>query len=287
MVSPDGKEATWLTRNLKREDVPHHCGAVAVSPAGRRVAYGVTPREEYGKPFPQEEIFLKGVVGGQEPGESLKVRGIAWCWSPDGRFLAVTALDGTGLSHQILDLKTHRTRALRLPEVQAPEKAEFPVGHVITDWSGDGKWFLTWVMARGQAEAELHLVRSDGSEARRIGKGFDGRLSPDGKTVLCLDLAWRGETPDTRLVLIDVKTGKRKRVSPETNGAYVGGYCWSPDGKRIAYVWRKDRAHDNEAWETFLMVMDADGQNPAVVLSEKSSHTDADWYNPFGCPLWR
>jgi RNA polymerase sigma factor (sigma-70 family) len=289
MVSPDGKEDTWLTKNLKREERPNLHGAVAVSPDGRLIAYGITPKEEYGKPFGNDEIFLKAVAK-QKPDESLKIRGKCWCWSPDGHSLVVTAVDGMGLSHHIFDLKTKKTLRLQLPKVKAPENADLPVGHLITDWSRDGKRFLTTVMAKGQAEAELYLVSSDGSEAKRIGKGFGGMFSPDGKTALCLDLAWKGEkgeTPDTRLVLVDVKTGKRRRVSQETNGQFVGGYCWSPDGKKIAYVWRRDRDHENQAWETFLMVMDADGQNSTVVLSEKSSHTGAYWYNPFGWPKWR
>jgi RNA polymerase sigma factor (sigma-70 family) len=294
MVSPDGKEDIWLTKNLKSEERPHHCGMVAVSPDGRLIAYGVTPKDEYGKSIHNYEIFLKA-VDNQKPAERLKVRGITWCWSPDGRSLVVTAVDGTGFSHRTIDLQTKRTKSLQLPEVQAPEvktpeNAELPVGHFITDWSTDGKWFLTTVLTTGMAEAELYLVKSDGSEPKRIGKGFEGRLSPDGKTALCLDLTWKGEkgdTADTHLVLVDVKTGKRRRVSQETNGQFVGGFCWSPDGKKIAYTWRRNRENKNQAWETFLMVMDADGQNSKVVLSEKSSRTDDDWYNPFGCPHWR
>jgi RNA polymerase sigma factor (sigma-70 family) len=290
MVSPDGKEDTWLTKNLTREEQPHHCGAVSVSPDGRLIAYGVTPKDEYGKPFHNQEIFLKAVdKDDQKPGESLKVRGLFWCWSPDGRSLVVSVLEGTSIHHQIVDIVSKKTKSIRLPEAKGPENAEFPTGHLITDWSRDGKWFLTTVMAKGQAEAELYLVKSEGSQAKCLGVGFGGKLAPDAKTVLCLDLTWTGEkgdTPDTHLLLIDVETKKRRRVSQETNGQFVGACCWSPDGKKIAYVWRRDRDNENQGWETFLMVMDADGQNSRVVLSEKSSRTN-NWCNPFGCPDWR
>jgi RNA polymerase sigma factor (sigma-70 family) len=287
MVSPDGKEDTWLTKNLTREEQPHHCGAVAVSPDGRVTAYGVTLKDEYGKQFHNQEIFLKAVDKvDQKPGESLKVRGLSWCWSPDGRSLVVSVLEGTSIHHQIVDIASKKTKSIQLPEAKVPENAVFPTGHLITDWSRDGEWFLTTVMAKGQAEAELYLVKSDGTWAKSLGIGFGGKLAPDAKTVLCLDLTWKGETPDTYLALIDVETKKRRRISQETNGQFVGGYCWSPDGKKIAYVWRRDRDNENQGWETFLMVMDADGQNSSVVLSEKSSRTN-NWYNPFGCPDWR
>src|SRR5260370_28446545 len=202
MVGAGGQVDSWLAKNLKREERPNHCGVVAVSPDGRLVAYGVTSKEEYGKPISNAEIFLKA-VDQQKPGESLKVRGISWCWSPDGRSLVVNAVEGTGVSHQIIDLKTTHTQSLQLPQVKGPqvktpENAEAPVGHLITDWSSDGKWFLTTVMAMGEAQAELFLVKRDGAQAKRIGKGFFGKLSPDGRSALCLRGKVKGERPRTR-----------------------------------------------------------------------------------------
>ncbi len=161
------------------------------------------------------------------------------------------------------------------------------MGHLITDCSRDGKWFLTTLMAskltNWMTNSELYLVKWDGSDAKKIGQGFDGKLSPDGKTVLCLDLAWKDEVLFTHLVLVDVKSGERRRISRETNGTLVGGYCWSPDGKKIAYVWQRNPADGEKEYEFFLMVMDADGQNSTVVLSQKTS----DRYVPFGSPDWR
>jgi RNA polymerase sigma factor (sigma-70 family) len=269
MVNPDGKEEASLTE----------AGFHAVAPDGRQVAYAGGVSEDSSNKL---EVFLK-TVGEEKPGESLKVQGTCWCWSPDGRSLAITTLQGNALSHAIFDLETRKTRPLQLPEVEAPENAEGPVGHWITDWSKDGRWFLTTVQ-RGGVQTDLYRVKSDGSEAKKIGQGMCGRLSPDGKKILYL--GWKEETPEKgRLFVADVDGGDSRQVSQESNGKFVGGYSWSPDGKKIAYVWQRDRDADSQDQETFLMVMDADGRNSTVILSEKITST---WnYVPFLRPDWR
>src|SRR5262249_20728059 len=151
------------------------------SPDGQKVAYGVGVREENSN---KEEVFLK-TVGDEKPGESLKVQGTCWCWSPDGRSLAITSLKDNVLSHEIFDFMTKKTKPLQLPEAKAPKDAEGPVGHVITDWSKDGKWLLTTCFM-GWKKADLYRVKNDGSEAKRIGTGLDGKFSPDGKKILYL-----------------------------------------------------------------------------------------------------
>src|SRR5262249_15308737 len=92
MGNPDNKEETAL----------QEAGFHAVSPDGQKVAYGVAVHEENSD---KDEVFLK-TVGDEKPGESLKVQGSCWCWSPDGRALAITTLQGNALSHEIFDLKT-------------------------------------------------------------------------------------------------------------------------------------------------------------------------------------
>jgi hypothetical protein len=61
-----------------------------------------------------------------------------------------------------------------------------------------------------------------------------------------------------------------------------------PDGKKIAYVWQRDRDAQSQEKETFLMVMDADGKNSTVVLSDKSQ-TAGIYYSSlaFFGPVWR
>ena len=76
------------------------------------------------------------------------------------------------------------------------------------------------------------------------------------------------------MFVVGVAEGKPRRVSQELNGRFDAlGYCWSPDGKRIAYVWEnspEDRTEGQET-ETFLMLVDADGRNPVTAVSEKST----------------
>ena len=277
-VSPDGKEDTSQTKNLKPEQQP---GFLAVSPDARQIAYGVRVPEENSENPTKYEVFLKA-MGDEKPGESLKVQGSVWCWSPDSRSLAVTTWKDNVFSHEMVDVKTKKAKLLQLPEVKAPADTEGPVGHVISDWSKDGKWLLTTLYV-GWKKTDLYRVKSDGSEAKRIGTGLDGKFSPDGKKVLYL--GWKdGETAEKgRLFVTDLKGGKPQGVSKELNGQFTGGFCWSPDGKKVAYVWQGDREGAGEGGETFLMVMDADGQNTRAVLSEKRN----DNYVSFLYPAWR
>ena len=272
MVNPDGKEET----SLKGAGFFH-----AVSPDGKKVAYGVPVQGE--EDSSNEVVYLKA-VGDDKPGESLKVQAHCWCWSPDGQSLAITTCQGNAFACEIFDLKTKNRKPLKPPEVKAVENAEGPVGHYVTDWSKDGKWLLT-TARRGDVPADVYRVKSDGSDAKRIGVGADGQFSPDGKKILYLGLKDDDAPDKARLFIADVDGGKSRPVSQELNGKFNGGFCWSPDGKKIAYVWQRDRDAEDQEWETFLMVMDADGKNATVVVSEKLPPTDG--YGVFFNPQWR
>src|SRR5207249_781042 len=71
---------------------------------------------------------------------------------------------------------------------------------------------------------------------------------------------------------------------PELNGGIdEAGFCWSPDGKRVAYLWlNSEKPQFGQEYEMFLMVIDADGQNPVTVLSEKTP-----FVKPIRYPQWR
>ena len=55
--------------------------------------------------------------------------------------------------------------------------------------------------------------------------------------------------------------------------AAVLGYCWSPDGKRIAYTWRQVHEDEEDAereTESHLVVCDPDGKNQKTLATEKA-----------------
>jgi RNA polymerase sigma factor (sigma-70 family) len=278
MVNPDGKGETSL-----EDGASFH----AVSPDGKNVAFG-GPVDDQSK----GEIFLKA-VGGEKPGQSLNVQGTSWCWSPDGRSLAINTLQDNAYTHAIFDLKTKKAKPLHMPEVKPPEDTKGPAGHCIKDWSKDGKWLLTTCYRKDWIKADLYRVKSDGSEAKRIGQGMDGILSPDGKKVLYLgrkndETATKARflSAKARLFIADVDGGQPRQVSQESNGTFPGGFCWSPDGKKIAYVWLRDRDPGQE-WETFLMVIDADGKIATVALFEKKTTKENYMAVPFVQLQWR
>src|SRR5439155_10615437 len=127
--------------------------------------------------------------------------------------------------------------------------------HFVTDWSRDGKHFLTTELDLQGKEpvSRLHLVSRDGSKdlALTDGKALVtfGRLSPDGRKVLYLgpDPERKGRERDARfgLFVLDVPKRQAVRVKEQPLNGTIMGFCWSPDGKRIAYGWRQDLDRGN------------------------------------------
>ena len=73
------------------------------------------------------------------------------------------------------------------------------------------------------------------------------------------------------------------------SNAEIQGYCWSPDGKRIAYTWRQ--LHDGKPedvidreTESHLVTCDPDGKNQQTILSEKGQ---GQWHVTLAGVDWR
>ena len=135
--------------------------------------------------------------------------------------------------------------------------------------------------------ARLYLIKRDGTEPKALtGERqycTDGRLSPNGKRVLHRIITIskdkskedREETKQA-LAVLDIPTGKSVAVDFPPNSEIIG-YCWSPDGKRIAYTWKErheGKPEDLEKKETksCLVVCDPDGKNAKTIATEKGSN---------------
>jgi Tol biopolymer transport system component len=86
----------------------------------------------------------------------------------------------------------------------------------------------------------------------------------------------------TELAVLDIAAGKVTPVADVSINGEVCSYCWSPDGKRIAYAWLES-SQDNPAVEEIeaqVTVCDPDGKNAKLVVSDKSRTGDrpgVDW----------
>ena len=183
-------------------------------------------------------------------------------WSPDGTRIHVSQSSAKTLrvEHYVVDVKTRKVRAL-----------ETLRGHLVKDWSRDGKYFLTVKVGEGNRwePKSIHLMNADGTEHKQLAaaKGWcDGMgLSPDGTRALCV--------LDGKLALVTVADPKTPMfVEGIAKGAEVTGVAWSPDGKRIAYCtgtftfWTKEQRQKMEA---LLVVADPTGKNAKVIRKVK------------------
>ena len=143
----------------------------------------------------------------------------------------------SAFTNWLVDVKTKEKKALKLP-----------ANHAVGDWSRDGKHYLTTAYERKKGPtARLYLMNRDGTEARALTDGtrpaFMGRLSPDGLKVFYLgpDPERQGKSRGANfgLFVLDVRTRKARRVEQQPLNGEFQGFCWSPDGKRIAYAWRQ------------------------------------------------
>jgi Tol biopolymer transport system component len=294
MVDPDGKNEKTLARDS--EMFPPH--EARLSPDGRTVAVLVVPG-----PLPPDDgtnttkraqvtLHVRG-IDEKAPGTNLGLECAVFAWSPDGTKIAASEFvdkpraEKPNSTHFLIDVRTKEKTALKLPD-----------DHLITDWSPDGKFFLTTRARKGPdgPTGQLYLMNRDGTEHTALtdpGRvAYFGRFSPDGRRVLYQRYTEpKGlEAPPRRdLFVLDVPTGRAEAVADLPLNGDVQGYCWSPDGKRIAYTWRELHAGDpkeaiDRETESHLVVCDPDGRNAKTVVTEKGK---GQWVLTLGGLDWR
>jgi RNA polymerase sigma factor (sigma-70 family) len=287
LIGPDGKGEKTVSQDRNE----FHPGEARLSPDGKRVAFSVQVERSPVPGFdPRRKLYVRG-LDEEEPGTDLGIEGLMFRWSPDGKQLVVTdRVRGDDPKEfkfvtRLVDVATRKQIAVKLPDSQ-----------VVTDWSRDGKYFLTSDLAddKERFTSRLHLVSRDDGEDRVLKAAgpmaFNGVLSPDGGKVLYMapDPERKGkEMRDTvGLFVLDVRAGKVTRVQGQPLNGTSMGYCLSPDGKRIAHTWRLDQGpqEDGQMTESHLIVSDADGGNAVTIASERG---DPRGLITLGDPDWR
>jgi Tol biopolymer transport system component len=280
LIDPNGKNAVSITA---AEGKHHPLPSPLLSPDGSRVAYLVqtrdTPTTKPGEApppaaDPEYRLYVRKTTG-NDPPTDLGVHARTFAWSGDGTRIAVTNFVAAGDKlkgvHKVVAVATKAVEALPLPD-----------DHVLTDWSRDGRYFVTQQAVLPKEKGampvfRLRLLNRDGSEHKVANAPTDilmnGRLSPDGKRLLCeqyLILNADGKRVIRLPVVLDLSTGAVAPLNGFSPNAELQGYCWSPDGKRVAYAWREKQPREaapvpTTDIESFLVVCDADGLNAKTV----------------------
>jgi RNA polymerase sigma factor (sigma-70 family) len=280
LIDPDGKNDTKVSED-RGQFLP---GTAKLSPDGKRLAVLLqaepTPAPVGGIGVaPRRKLYVRELTA-PEPGTDLGVYCQMFFWSPDGTEIAYCDyVEGpekaSDVTHGIVKVATKETTSLKIPE-----------GHIFSDWSRDGKSFLTTNSNndRTNPTARVYQINRDGTGEKALTPADQlaafGQLSPDGKRVLytTVILPTKDKPGPSRMepTVIDLTTGKVTPVANVPLNAEVQGFCWSPDGKQIAYAWREVHEGKPEELvmketESYLVVCDPDGKNPKTIASEKGS----------------
>lgn len=284
-LTPDGKQVGELPDHPERLIL----NQPMLSPDGRSVAFTVNedpPTDEGGN---VRRHVLVRAVNGQGPGFKIAVNALNVAWTPDGKGLVAA---------ELLPAKEQKDQTLAawLIDARSGEKTRIVLPgltHVFA-LTPDSKSFVAGVYDLDARKIHLALVGRDGKAVTRLTEiqteGPSPRPAPDGSRLLFLDYD-PAEKPDKdvprlpRLFTIDLRTKKRERLADVPLNALVLGHCWSPDGRRVAYTWKRaepgvplaantGNMNDpklNTETESHLVIADADGKNPRTLLSGKAN----------------
>lgn len=145
LLDPDGKNDKPVSKDRA---IYHPAGGAVLSPDGKQLAVLIPdplPPDD-GTPGARKRTATLHVRGldEKEPGTSLGIQGQTLAWSPDGtEIVCCDFIDGPDkkspeATHHVVSVKTKAKTALKLP-----------ADHLFTDWSRDGKFFLTMRVVGG------------------------------------------------------------------------------------------------------------------------------------------
>ena len=315
LLSPEGKELEELPENKqkirlltpagKTVEIPHpekwSLTDPSLSPDGKRVAF-ITLEAPPGLDRPlgrdRDFNFFHNVsifkLDGTGEGQTLGLNGNNLDWTPDGKLIVVEVASDKDLRTRkfttwLVDVGTKEKTKLDVPET-AQIFCVTPDGksYIATTYDFDKKQFYIVSISRdGNTVSELTRLEFGIMTVPRL---INPRLSPDGSRILFLDTDKEEKLEEgmrhfPRLYLYDLKTKKREKLADISLDAFIWDYAWSPDSKRVAYVWKrmepgvplassldkdgKPKEGKVVETETHLNVADPSGKNTKTILSAK------------------
>ncbi len=230
---------------------------VRVSPDGERVAFELHGAE--GDSLGDVAVITRSGKLTRIAKGFGNLRGVAWSddgsevyWTgarSQGFVLGASSLSGrertvfaSGGTDNLLDFRggqtllsrynQRRETAILTPASPTPKDISWLDWTWPTDVSRDGQWLLFSEQGRAIAalgEYLLYVRKTDGSPATRLGAGFGGSLSPDGRSAAILrDFADSGRTA---LSILPMGAGRPQPVP--TPGFDAAWPKWLPDGKHF------------------------------------------------------
>jgi RNA polymerase sigma factor (sigma-70 family) len=256
-ITPGTKRTTSLGTGFEGKR-----GAIRVGPDGKFLVYisnrdGVRPsdREKWDRVYVQRGTETKEIA----IGEGSLCRAF---WGSDGAVydhdLAVPERKrGDGPADPPVDLTKDFVNWSFHPPTGARKRLKLPGNVSVLDRSPDGKSFLVlWyelpaTLVKGApgawADYRLGTMPADGGDLvplTKLGESTSSELrySPDGRSVLGTMYRTAGDRVVPELVVFDLKSKARTAVKVARD-AHVHASCWSPDGKKIAFVWESEAAY--------------------------------------------
>ncbi len=297
LLTPDGKTVEFPFPEKSKLTDP------SMSPDGKRVAFIVLeapPGIEVPSGRDRELNFLHNVFvckrQGEGEGHALGINGQNLAWTPEGKLLVVEAASVKDVRARkfttwLVDVGTKEKTKLDVPET-AQVFCVTPDGrsYVASTYDFDKKQFHLVSISRDDKKVSELTPLAFGIMSPT--NFIKPKLSPDGSRILFLDIdkeekLEEGRLRFPRLYLYDLKAKTREKLADVALDAFVRDYAWSPDSKRVAYVWKRmelgvplasgldkdGKPKEGKAveTETHLNVADPNGKNTKTILSGKGS----------------